>query len=175
MLPRSISALLLSLFVLTAQAGDFVTPDSAVTLTVPDDFTVFSANEIKQKWPTSASPPSFVVGSTSRSTSIAYDLKKNPLKLEELDQAMMAFEGVFTRIVPGISWKRREITEIAGRKWVMLELTSNAVDTDIYNIMLITSFRGRMLALNFNSTKRDFVQMESALRRSIASIKLSET
>lgn len=173
MLTRSIAAVVLSLFALAVHAGEVVTPDSAVTFTVPDDFTPFSADEIKQKWPTAASPPSFVVGNASRATSIAYDLKANPLKLEELPQAMKTFEAVFTRIVPGIAWKRRELIELGGRQWVMLELTSNAVDTDIYNIMLITSFRGRLLALNFNSTKSDFVPMEAALRRSVASVKLS--
>ena len=175
MLSRSIAAVLLFLLALTARAGDVVTPDSAVTITVPDDFTSLSADEIKQKWPTSASPPSYVVGNRSRSTSIAYDLKANPLKPEDLPKAMKAFEAVFNRIIPGISWKRRELTEIAGREWVMLELTSSAVDTDVYNIMLITSFRGRMLALNFNSTKQDFAQMESVLRRSVASVKLGDS
>lgn len=174
MLNRRLAFVLPVFLALAVQAGEVVTPDAAVTLTVPDDFTSFSADEIRQKWATSASPPSFVVGNKKRSTSIAYDLKPNKLRPEDLDQAMKVFEGVFTRVVPGISWKRREIIEIGSRKWVMLELSSNAVDTDIYNIMLITSFQGRMLALNFNSTKRDFIQMESALRRSVASIQLRE-
>lgn len=169
----SISLALASWLALGAHAGEVVTPDAAVTMTVPDDFTPFSADEIKQKWPT-ASPPAFAVGNSTRTTSIAYDLKANPARLEDLDKLLGAFAAVFTRVVPGIAWKRREITEIDGRKWAMLELTSNAVDTDIYNIMLITAFRGRMLTLNFNSTKSDFVHMEPALRRSVASLRLSQ-
>ncbi|MCA0244719.1 MAG: hypothetical protein LCI02_28260 [Proteobacteria bacterium] len=174
MLNRLIALLLPLCLALAAHAAEVVTPDSIVSFTVPDEFTTFSSDEIKQKWPTSASPPSFAVGNPKRSTSIAYDLKANPLRAENLDQALKAFEAVFSRIVPGIVWKRREMVELAGRKWVMMELTSNAIDSDIYNIMLITSFRGRMLTLNFNSTKRDFEQMEPALRRSVASLKVND-
>jgi hypothetical protein len=174
MLYRLLALVLFPCLAFTAQAGDVATPDAVVTLTVPDDFTALSREEIQRKWPTSASAPSFAVGNKSRSTSIAYDLKPNPLRQEELGQALQAFEGVFTRIVPGIDWKRREIIEMAGRQWVMLELTSSAVDTDIYNIMLITAYRGRMLAMNFNSTKQDFEAMEPALRRSVASLRLKE-
>ncbi|CAA6677571.1 Unannotated [Lentimonas sp. CC4] len=51
-------------------------------------------------------------------------------------------------------------------------MTSNAVDADIYNIMLITGLNGQMLAFNFNSTKSDFPKYENSLRESIKSIKL---
>lgn len=174
MLNRLLSLFPVLLLAFTAHAGEVVTPDGAVTLTVPDGFTTLSADEIRQKWPTSASPPSFVVGNTERSTAIAYDLKANALPPKDLDKALKAFEGVFTRIIPGIVWKRRELTEIAGRQWIQLEFTSHAVDTDIHNVMLATSFRGRMLAMNFNSTKRDFAEMERPLRDSIASLRLRE-
>ena len=69
-------------------------------------------------------------------------------------------------------WKRKEIIEMAGQRWIFLEMTSSAIDTDIYNIMLITPFDGKMLIFNFNSTKEDFAEQEAALRASVASIRL---
>ena len=53
-----------------------------------------------------------------------------------------------------------------------MEMTSNAVDTDIYNIMLLTGVEEKMLVFNFNSTKKDFPKYEAALRKSLNSVKL---
>jgi hypothetical protein len=64
------------------------------------------------------------------------------------------------------------IIELSGRKWVMLEMTSEAADTEIYNIVLATGYKGQLLMFNFNSTKKDFPNFEKALRESIASIKV---
>jgi hypothetical protein len=44
--------------------------------------------------------------------------------------------------------------------------------TDIYNLMLITPFDGKLLMFNFNATKEDFATQVAALRASVASIRL---
>ncbi len=75
-------------------------------------------------------------------------------------------------MIPGIEWKKNEIIEHSGQKWVLMEMTSNAVDTDIYNILLMTGFDGKMLVFNFNSTKKDFPKYEAELRKSLKSVKL---
>jgi hypothetical protein len=51
-----------------------------------------------------------------------------------------------------------------------MEMTSRAVDTDIYNIMFVTGYEDQMLVFNFNSTKEDFQQFEGKLRASLKSI-----
>jgi hypothetical protein len=53
-----------------------------------------------------------------------------------------------------------------------METTSSAIDTDIYNIMMLTGYDNRMLIFNFNSTKEDFPKFEKALRASLASIQI---
>ncbi len=53
-------------------------------------------------------------------------------------------------------------------------MTSHAIDTDIYNIMLITSLKEKMLVLNFNSTAKEFPEIEASLRKSIQSIEFTE-
>lgn len=164
-----LTGLLFWAWMLVAHANSVITPDGVLRLEVPEDFTELSPDEIAYKW-RMASAPGFAVGNASRSTSIAYDLKQNPLPEDGLPKALEAFEGVFNRIIPGIDWKRRELIELAGRRWMLMEFGSHAVDDDMHNIMLVTSYQNRMLTLNFNSTHGDFLQMESALRRSIQSI-----
>lgn len=146
-------------------------PGSTVSLEAPAGFTSLTTDEIAAKFPRTR-PPGYVVGNARRTTSIAYDLKPQPIKDDTLEEGLEMFGTLMGRIVPNLVWKRKEIIEMAGQRWIFLEMTSSAVDTDIYNIMLITPFEGKMLIFNFNSTKEDFVQQEAALRASVASIRL---
>lgn len=75
-------------------------------------------------------------------------------------------------MIPGIAWKKNEIINHSGQKWLLMEMTSNAVDADIYNIFLMTGHQGKMLIFNFNSTKEDFPKYEAALRKSLKSVTL---
>ncbi len=146
-------------------------PGSTVSLDAPAGFTPLTAAEIAAKFPRTR-PPGFVVGNARRTTSIAYDLKPLPIKDDTLEEGLEVFGSMMGRMVPNLVWKRKEIISMAGQRWIFLELTSSAIDTDIYNIMLITPFDGKMLIFNFNSTKEDFAHQEAALRASVASIRL---
>lgn len=159
-------------FVFSAVAKEVALGDGSITFAVPDDFTELSRTEIKTKFP-SVNAPEQVVGNAARSTTIAYQLKDAPVKIADLPDVKKAFTQVFDRVIPVIEWKENAIVELAGRKWVLMEMTSRAIDQDIHNIVLITSYRGRMLMFNFNSTKREFVEMEEVLRKSIKSIQLT--
>ena len=146
-------------------------PGSTVSLDAPAGFTPLTAAEIAVKFPRTT-PPGYVVGNARRSTSIAYDLKPQAIKDAELEKGLEVFGTLMGRVVANVVWKRKEIIQMAGQRWIFLEMTSSAIDTDIYNIMLITPFEGKMLIFNFNSTKEDFVKQEAALRASVASIRL---
>ena len=135
-------------------------------------FTPLTAFEIAAKFPRTA-PPGYVVGNARRTTSIAYDLKPQPITDAGLEQGLKVFGRLMGGMVPNLIWKRKEIIEMAGQRWIFLEMTSSAIDTDIYNIMLITPFDGKMLIFNFVTTKEDFVTQEAALRASVASIHLT--
>jgi len=82
------------------------------------------------------------------------------------------FEKTFERIIPGLAWQRREMIEHGGQTWVLFEMTSNAIDTDIHNLMLFTPYREQLLIFNFNSTRQEFPALEAALRRSLQTIRL---
>ena len=172
---RSVALLLGLLLAATATvfAREKITiPGSTVTLEAPAGFTPLTAAEIAAKFPRTW-PPGYVVGNARRTTSIAYDLKPQPIKDDTLEQGLEVFGTMMGRMVANVVWKRKEIISMAGQRWIFLELTSSAIDTDIYNIMLITPFEGQMLIFNFNSTKEDFAKQEAALRAIVASIRLN--
>ncbi|MDB4618242.1 hypothetical protein OAG53_01055 [Akkermansiaceae bacterium] len=145
--------------------------DTEVTFDPPEGFKPLSKEIIATKWPTNRAP-AYAIGTPTGSTTVAYDLKPNSIPQEALPEVQKSFTQLFERMIPGIAWKKNEIIEHSGQKWLMMEMTSNAVDTDIYNIMLMTGFEGKMLIFNFNSTKEDFPKYEAALRKSLKSVKL---
>ncbi len=137
----------------------------------PDGFTPLSKSEIAQKYPY-RDAPFMVLGNAGRSTTISVNLYNEEISNERLDEKKQELETLLDRMTPGIQWQKREITELNGRKWVYLEFTSHAVDTDIHNMMLITPRLGRMLLFNFNATREDFAAMEQPLRDSMRTISL---
>jgi hypothetical protein len=166
------AALLLALAAAPAAAAPFSIPEAGMSFEAPDGFTPLGQAEIDAKYP-SKRGPAFVVGNERRTTTIAFDLKADRLPADKLPEVQATLEKVFERIVPGLEWKARKLIELQGQPWIYLEMSSRAVDTDIHNLMLITSRQGRMLVLNFNSTRAEFPAVEAALRRSIESLRLT--
>ena len=165
--------LLFHLFIITftLHANPIKVGETEVTFVAPEGFKPLGKELIALKWPTNRAP-AYVVGTLTGSTTIAYDLKPNKIPQKDLPEVQKSFTKLFSRIIPGIKWKKNEIIELSGQKWIMLEMTSNAVDTDIHNIMLVTGYKGKMLIFNFNSTKEDFPKHEAKLRKSLKSITL---
>lgn len=154
-----------------AQAGVVEVDGTGITFVAPDEFEPLSQEYIDLKWP-SKNAPRFVIGNERASTTIADDVKPQDLSNADLDEVRAAFEQTFNRIIPGIQWKENSIIEHEGRSWIYLEMTSNAIDTDIYNIMMVTGVGQKMVIFNFNSTKEDFPMYEKVLRQSLESIRL---
>lgn len=141
----------------------------------PPGLQALSKQIISTKWPTNQAP-SFAVGTPSEITTVAYDLQAHNVPQEALPEVQKSLTQFLERMIPGIDWKKNQIIDHSGQKWLLMEMTSNAVHTNIYkNIMLITGFEGKMLAFNFNSTKEDFPKYEEELRKSLKSINLAPT
>ncbi len=143
----------------------------AISFEAPEGFKPLPQEIIDLKYPSSRAPKQ-VIGNESAATTIAYDLKPNDIPQEKIDEAREAFSQMFPKMIPGLEWKENKVITIDGRKWGYLEMTTSAVDTDIYNIMLFTGYKGQMLVFNFNSTKAEFPKYESALREAVDSIKV---
>ena len=145
--------------------------DSSVVFEAPKGFAPLSQELIDLKWPTKRAPR-FAVGNERGTTTVAYDFKPHKIPQERLAEVKESFSNLMDRVVPGIQWVSRDIIELDGQRWVYLEMTSTAVDTDIHNIMLVTGVGDEMLVFNFNSTKEEFPKVEAALRESLRSIRM---
>jgi len=162
--------LLLSTYVI---AEPVFVGDTKVTFVPPAGFKELPQEIIDTKW-RSKDAPKFVVGNDRATTTVAYDLKNHDISKASLSEIKDSFGELFERIIPGIQWIKREIIEHSGKDWILLEMSSHAIDTDIHNIMFLTSYEDKMLVFNFNSTKDDFKGYEKQLRESLLSIKLPQ-
>jgi hypothetical protein len=77
------------------------------------------------------------------------------------------------KAIPGLKWIENGIISLDGRPCIYLEMTSEAKDTDIHNIMLMTPQQSGFLVFNFNSTREEFPAVEAELRKAIESIRRS--
>ena len=162
--------LVLSVFASPAVAERVRIPETSVSFEPPTGFTELSQAEIDVKFP-SKKGPAFVIGNERRTTTVAYDVKPLALQEKDLQGTLDGFDEMLKRGIPGLVWKERKLLELDGQKWIYLEMTSTALDTDIYNILLMTPYSGKTLVFNFNSTKEDFPKLEAVLRASVASIR----
>ena len=168
---RTTALLLAILISFPVFADPIKVADTDVTFAPPDGFKALPQETIDLKWPNKRAPK-FVVGNDNASTTVAYDIKPNNIPQNHLVDAQKAFTDLFERVVPGFEWKKNEIIDHSGQKWLLMEMTSRAIDTNIYNIMFVTGYKGQMLIFNFNSTKEDFPKYEKQLRASLKSIRL---
>jgi hypothetical protein len=162
-------ALTIATFSGAATAATLVVPGSDVSFDAPAGFTQLSAEELQVKYPRERAP-AFAVGNESRGTTIACALQDEDLRLDQLQDAMVGIVSVFEHKLPGMQWKQHIVIRLHEQPWIYLELTSHAADTDIHNVMLMTSLRGKLFLCNFNSTVEEFPQVEAALNRSMQSI-----
>jgi len=163
--------LLLAAVASCARAATVDVPEFGLSFDAPDGFKSVPADIVAVKW---KDAPAFVIGDERAATTIAVDLKPTAVRPDQLPQMEKALENRMPTLLPGLQWIRHELVTIDGRRWAFFEMTSQAQDTGIHNIMLVTSMAGRMLVMNFNSTVRDFPSYEAALRKGVASVRLAK-
>ena len=105
------------LFPSLALAEPIKVGDTKATFDPPPGFKSVPKEIIDLKWPSNRAPQ-FVVGNESASTTVAYDLKPNRIPQDKLGEVRKSFTRLFERIVPGIQWKKNELVEHSGQKWI---------------------------------------------------------
>lgn len=67
------------------------------------------------------------------------------------------------------------MVSLNGKRWVFLDLTAKAADSDIRNNMYFTAHRGEVLGINAVSTVGEWPKVAELLAQSIGTVRLSET
>ncbi|PKO65217.1 MAG: hypothetical protein CVU22_20865 [Betaproteobacteria bacterium HGW-Betaproteobacteria-16] len=140
-----------------------------IKFTAPTEFSALSQDVLDRKWP-KINRPAWAVGNKNAKTTIAYDVKENDISQHSLNDLIPVSEQALDRSIPRIEWVNRKVISLAGRKWIFLEMKSAAIDADIHNILLLSSYKNKMIMFNFNSTIDEMPKYKQILLDSIQSI-----
>ncbi len=143
--------------------------DGKIQMLVPTHFEPMSEELIRVKYPMERRP-TFVLSNERGTVNIAYDLKTNALSIEELDEAHRAFEKMFRNAYPSATWYRSERTILNGQECFIFEVLTPAIDTEIHNIIVVFSLKGRMLLISINITKELVKEWLPVARKMVESI-----
>lgn len=147
--------------------------DGKVSFVPPPGFQALTPEQIGKKYPR-GNAPQHVFANETQSVSIAVSFPPAKVSPDQLEGLKESLERMMTRMTPGLQWQTREFVEINGTRWIHFKLTSNAVDTRIQNDMYATSFDGKPLFFNFNSTVGDYEEFKAILEESKNSIKVRQ-
>jgi hypothetical protein len=137
--------------------------NDGLTFELPPGFTQMTAEEIATKFPKGGNPPKFAYGNGKRTVAIAVTFSPVQVSDEQLPKLKMVLQEQLKQAMPDAKWLKQEMTAINGKPWVHFSMVTQAVDTEIHNDMYLTSFKGKMLGFNFNSTVAEYDKAKSEL------------
>ena len=143
--------------------------DGRVSFVPPAGFKAWTKEQISAKY-AGGSPPQYVFADETGVVTVGVRFSPGKVAPQQLPEFKTALEQMLPRTIPGLKWVAREFVTINGRKWLHLEMTSHAIDTDIHNHMYATSFDGKALIFGFNSTIENYPKMKVSLLNSAQTI-----
>lgn len=159
----------------TSQAdGRVPLGDGRVSFIPPANLKPLTKDQIASSKFSKTQPPQHVFANDRQSVSVAITFLSMELAPEQLAEFKDSMERLLSRAISDVQWKAREIVVINGRKWVHLEVASEAPDEDLHNHQYTTSFDGRALVFGFNSTVKEYPQVKDALLRSAQTIQVKD-
>ena len=155
---------------LTKQARVYL-EGGRVSFVPPAGFTSMTPDEIALKFPSrGGNPPKYVYANERRSVAIAITFSSARLTPQQLGELKNFMPKFLEKVMPDIKWIQQDFTAINNVRWVHLEFISRAIDTNVHNDTYFTSFNGKMLGFNFNSTVEQYEAIKAALHQSRDSI-----
>jgi hypothetical protein len=145
--------------------------DGKISFVPPAALQPLDPADAARKFPTL--PAGAQVFATDRgAVSVAFGLTGQLLAPDRLSEAKTQLTHFLERAAPGLRWIARETIQFQGQPWLHFEFISRALDTDIHNHILLTSYRGHLLMFNFNATLSQYPKYETAFQESRESIRL---
>lgn len=145
-----------------------------VSFVPPAGFTAMTPEEIAFKFPSGANQPQYVYANKRRTVSVAITFSQAEISPDQLPELKKFLPKFLEQVRPGIEWITQDFTVINNVRWIQLDFISKAIDTNIHNDTYFTSFNGKMLGFNFNSTVEQYDAVSAELIKSRNSITISQ-
>lgn len=147
--------------------------EDRVSILVPDNFAPMTEELMALKYP-SEGRPSLVLTNETGGINLAFNHTASRATQNDMESYKSYLEKTFKRTYSGSDWKGSGVKEINGRKFGYLEFVSQAIDTEIYNLMFFTDLDGKLLICSFNCTKKNIKQWEPIGKEIMNSTKINE-
>jgi hypothetical protein len=148
--------------------------DGRVSFIPPANLKPLTKDQIASSKYSRTDPPRHVFANDSQTVSVAITFLSMDLVPEQFSEYKESMERMLSRAIPDVQWLAREIVVINGRKWVHLEVASEAPDADLHNHQYTTSFDGHALVFGFNSTVKEYPQVKDAFLSSARTIQVKD-
>lgn len=150
--------------------------DDAVKLEIPAGFSALSKAELDKKFAKAARPPAAAFGDITRDATIAFSLsdQKGNFTAGQLPEYLAAMEQILPRVLPGITWQKKELVTIKGRPWAHLRFTASAAEGEVANDTWFTAFRGNILSVNLAASAAKWGTVESSLVAAFETIAVAD-
>ncbi|THB75041.1 MAG: hypothetical protein D6B25_12620 [Desulfobulbaceae bacterium] len=122
-----------------------------VSLLTPENFGPMPQDILELKYPSSRRPTE-VLSDTTGGVTLAFNHTKNQMTPHQIKEAHASISQMFHNLYPSAQWLRDETITQNGQVFMVLELITPAIDTQIHNIMYGTSVDNRLLLVSFNTT-----------------------
>jgi hypothetical protein len=144
--------------------------DGKIQMLIPTYFGPMSEELIRVKYPMERRP-TIVLSNELGTVNIAVNHTTSVMSLKDLDETHRTFERMFRNLYPSATWYRSERTTLNGQECFILELLTPAIDTEIHNIIIVSSLESRMLIIATNLTKELVDKWLPITQKMIESIK----
>lgn len=147
--------------------------NNRIRLSIPVDFKPMEQDEILVKYQRSNSVPQEAYSNDTGTISLAFNHTSNALSLADLPDFRQSFARQFKGTL-GIEFKGSSIKNINGRDFAILEFISPAMDTNIYNLMFLTSLDNRLLICTFNCVQGEMEKWKPTSQQILNSVQVIE-
>lgn len=144
-------------------------PSQGLSIEIPKGFVLMSEEMKSVKYP-ARSAPSVIYTDEQGTVNIAWTVGEFPLPAEQLEQ----YKDAIVQSIPNYQPSVETVTIDDGKKAFIISFTVKAIDTDVYNAILLTSNNGKSAMFTFNSTVALLDTYKDAGKASLLSIKFDK-
>ncbi len=145
-----------------------------LVIQVPAELQTMPKELIEIKFPNSNRPTDVLSDSTGGVT-LAFNHTQNVLSPNQIREAHGVISNVFKNRYPSATWFRDEVSPLNGQEFIIMELITPAIDTQIHNIIYATSIDNRLLFVAFNTTVEQSEQWLPVGKQIMASIQVANS
>ena len=122
-----------------------------ISLKIPKDFGIMSQEYLEVKYPLE-DRPSLVYTNEDGSINIGYSVKETSLDNDEAEETTKQVANIYDDIFDSVDF---DIIKKDEHNIGMLKFISPAVDSNIYNHLMIMSVDGKVVMVSFNCMEKD--------------------